>query len=70
MERPRPEESHVKSVSNWMDGTKPLVEAESTFLNDWDDLRSPRNPADHSGMDIFLGNLAVTLTKLGFKNVC
>ncbi|OTA84864.1 hypothetical protein M434DRAFT_36269 [Hypoxylon sp. CO27-5] len=69
IERQRPDELHIKSVSNWMDGTKPLVETESTFLDDWDDLRSPRNPADHSGMDVFLGNLAVALDKIGIKNL-
>ncbi|KAI0439847.1 hypothetical protein F4803DRAFT_22247 [Xylaria telfairii] len=69
IERPKPTESNVKSVSNWMDGTKPLVAAESGFLNDWDDLRSPRDPADHSGIDVFLGNLAATLTKRGFAKL-
>lgn len=69
IERPKPNESSVKSVSNWMDGTKPLVTAESEFLNDWDDLRSPRDPADHIGIDVFLRSLAATLAKRGFNNV-
>ncbi|KAI1415017.1 hypothetical protein F5Y13DRAFT_197018 [Hypoxylon sp. FL1857] len=69
IERPRPDESNVKSVGNWLDGTKPLVEVESTFLNDWNDLRSPRNPADHGGMDVFLGNMAIRFAKFGFRNL-
>ncbi|KAI0387560.1 hypothetical protein F5Y04DRAFT_286665 [Hypomontagnella monticulosa] len=68
IERPVPSEPHIKSVSNWIDGTKPLVETESMFLDDWDDLRSPRSPADHSGMDVFLGNLAAMLNRIGIKH--
>ncbi|KAI0096923.1 hypothetical protein GGR51DRAFT_542330 [Nemania sp. FL0031] len=69
IERPKPSESNVRSVRNWMDGTKPLVAVESGFLDDWDDLRSPRTPADHSGIDVFLGNLAAVLAKRGFTNL-
>ncbi|KAI0879576.1 hypothetical protein GGS24DRAFT_2992 [Hypoxylon argillaceum] len=68
IERPKPNRSNVRSVCNWLNGTKPLVAAESEFLNDWDDLRSPRSPADQSGIDVFLGNLAVALAKKGFTN--
>ncbi|KAI1495537.1 hypothetical protein F5X99DRAFT_123616 [Biscogniauxia marginata] len=69
IERQKPNLSRIESVGNWMNGTKPLVEDESTFLNDWDDLRSPRNPEDHSGTDIFLGNLTAALSKAGIRNL-
>ncbi|KAL2281755.1 hypothetical protein FJTKL_11430 [Diaporthe vaccinii] len=52
--RPKPSEAKVKSVRNWMKGIKPLVEAESTFLCEIDDLRCPENLLKPGGLDVFL----------------
>ncbi|KAF5978647.1 hypothetical protein FCOIX_5752 [Fusarium coicis] len=32
--RPEPDESQIKSVRNWVDGKRPVVYSETTFLND------------------------------------
>ncbi|KAM7216771.1 hypothetical protein V8F06_007881 [Rhypophila decipiens] len=69
IDRPRPSDNRVKNVDNWMDGTKPLVQAESTFLDDWDDLRAPNSHDDHGGLDIFLETWAYMLTKRGGKKL-
>ncbi|RBR15533.1 hypothetical protein FVER53590_25999 [Fusarium verticillioides] len=34
LERPEPDESQIKSVRNWVDGKRPVVYSETTFLND------------------------------------
>ncbi|EOA88824.1 uncharacterized protein SETTUDRAFT_106391, partial [Exserohilum turcica Et28A] len=49
---------NVQSVANWMQGNKPLIPEESTFLNSWDDLVSPSERADHGGLNVLLKQLS------------
>ncbi|RMJ16570.1 hypothetical protein CDV36_003723 [Fusarium kuroshium] len=58
LERPEPEEPEIKSVANWMDGKKPVAFAESTFLNDWSDLRRAKHSVEKGGLETFLGRYA------------
>ena len=61
VERPRPEQRDIESVIHWLDGNKPLVADESTFLNNWDDLVAPAVPTTRSGIETFVGSCAATL---------
>lgn len=69
-ERPKPRKQSIQSVSNWLNGNKPLSEPESTFLSDWDDLLAPKTPDDHGGLHEYLETLAVQLIKNGLCKVC
>lgn len=69
VERPRPREQSVKSLTRWMEGNKPLALEESTFLNDWNDLVGPNDSSDHGGVDESLMNFAGFLASLGVPNV-
>lgn len=60
LERPEPEPSQIKSVVNWMDGKKPIVRAESTFLNDWSDLKSVKQSTEKGGLEVLIANCAVS----------
>ncbi|OIW24413.1 hypothetical protein CONLIGDRAFT_565921, partial [Coniochaeta ligniaria NRRL 30616] len=60
LERPQPEETEIQSVINWMDGKKPLVREESTFLNDWSDLRRSRQSQEKGGLEVLLGRCATS----------
>lgn len=53
-----------------MRGNKPLVKAESTLFNDWDDLRCPKHPADYSGLEMLLKNWAAGFNGHGIFKVC
>lgn len=70
IERLPSKRTHVESVINWMKGNKPLVAEESGFLNTWDDLISPRERADHGGLDIFISRCVAKLAERGFRKVC
>jgi hypothetical protein len=69
MERQKPKRSNIQSVSHWLEGSKPLIELESTFLNDWDNLVSPRDLVDHGELDHFIGNCAAVFRKRPFAKV-
>ena len=69
IERLPSKRTHVESVINWMKGNKPLVAEESGFLNTWDDLISPRERADHGGLDIFISRCVAKLAERGFRKV-
>ncbi|MCJ1262903.1 hypothetical protein MMC22_002773 [Lobaria immixta] len=47
----RPTASSVQSVVNWMDGNKPLVRSESTYLDFREDLVSLATADDHTVFD-------------------
>jgi hypothetical protein len=66
---PKPTPIHIQSVSNWMDGNKPLTRTESTFLQDWEDLRCPKAVYDRAGWEDFIHFCAGGLGKLGFGKV-
>ncbi|KAF2001716.1 hypothetical protein P154DRAFT_619088 [Amniculicola lignicola CBS 123094] len=63
LERKRPRESQLQSISNWLEGNKPMVEAESSAYLDWEDLGSPHNPSDHGGLESVLERYSVRLQK-------
>lgn len=63
LERHRPQERNIQSVSNWFMGTKPLVANESTFLNNWDDLVSPMRGVTCTGIETFVGNCAALIRR-------
>ncbi|KAI1399457.1 hypothetical protein F4819DRAFT_415797 [Hypoxylon fuscum] len=65
LERPQPEETDIKSVIHWMDGKKPLTYAESTFLDDWSDLKRARNSVEKGGLEVFLGKYATLANMCG-----
>ncbi|CAM1511326.1 Fc.00g088390.m01.CDS01 [Cosmosporella sp. VM-42] len=69
LERPEPEEPQIKSVINWMDGKKPLTRAKSTFLNDWSDLKRPRQSGEKGGLEVFLGWCAASPMLCGICKV-
>lgn len=69
IERPKPEHVNTQSVCNWMNGNKPLIQPESTFLNDWDDLCAPSERIDQGGLDRVLENCAYSLRKRGCGKV-
>jgi hypothetical protein len=66
-ERPKPERASTQSVCNWMDGNKPLLPCESTFLSDWDDLCALKERVDQGGLDSLLGSCAFWFRKQGFS---
>lgn len=65
IERQASKTANVRSLSRWLDGNKPLALQESTFLDDWDDLISPRNIGDRGGFDFLIEKLATALDKIG-----
>ncbi|KAF2492985.1 hypothetical protein BU16DRAFT_620278 [Lophium mytilinum] len=65
IERPKPERMKTQSVCNWMNGNKPLIQPESTFLNDFDDLSTPNERTDQGGLDRVLEKYAYSLRKNG-----
>ena len=68
VERLPPEQRDIKSVTHWLDGNKPLVANESSFLNNWDDLIAPAGPATRSGIETFVESCAAMLhNREGFK---
>ncbi|KAK4184108.1 hypothetical protein QBC35DRAFT_517792 [Podospora australis] len=58
LERPEPEEPQIKSVVSWIDGKKPLTREESGFLDDWGDLRRPKQSTERGGLEVFLSMCA------------
>jgi hypothetical protein len=70
VERARPERTSTQSVCNWMDGNKPLISGESSFLSDWDDLCAPSQPSDQGGLDRLLEQCAFLLRRRGYSWVC
>ncbi|VTT62848.1 unnamed protein product [Fusarium fujikuroi] len=54
--RPEPEESQIKSVRNWVDGKRPVVYSETTFLNDWSDLKRARHTVEKGGLENLLAS--------------
>lgn len=67
LERRRPRKEHVESVSKWLRGNQPLVAAESTLFDDWEDLTAPDIPSDHGGLEQFLERCAVYLNRTRFR---
>ncbi|PSN60376.1 hypothetical protein BS50DRAFT_506667, partial [Corynespora cassiicola Philippines] len=65
LERRRPQESQLQSISNWLEGNKPIVPAESAAYTDWEDLVSPHNPSDYGGLERLLESCAIVLKKQG-----
>lgn len=55
-ERPEPEESQIQSVRNWVDGKRPVVYSETTFLNDWSDLKRARPTIEKGGLENMLAS--------------
>ena len=53
-----------------MDGNKPLISGESSFLSDWDDLCAPSQPSDQGGLDRLLEQCAFLLRRRGYSWVC
>ncbi|KIL86399.1 hypothetical protein FAVG1_10228 [Fusarium avenaceum] len=51
LEGPELEESQIENIRNWMDGRKPIVYAETSFLDDWGDLRRPNYSTDRGGLE-------------------
>jgi hypothetical protein len=54
LEGPEPEESQIENIRNWMDGKKPIAYAETSFLDDWGDLRRPKYSTDRGGLEDFI----------------
>ncbi|KAF5675602.1 hypothetical protein FDENT_9737 [Fusarium denticulatum] len=54
LERPEPDESQIKSVRNWVDGKRPVVYSETTFLNDRSDLKRARHTMEKGGLENLL----------------
>jgi len=69
IEREVPKQGNVRSISHWLNGNKPLAAKESTFLDDWDDLISPKPRADHGGLDSLLGNFTAALGRFGLAKL-
>jgi hypothetical protein len=69
MERPKTAKYRLENVSNWLNGTKPLAESESTFFDDWEDLVSPNNPVEKGSLHYFIENCIKELSKRGYKKV-
>lgn len=55
-EKPRPKDQDIRSVVKWMEGNKPVAPAESTFLNDWDDLVATSYPEEFGMVEQFVTN--------------
>ncbi|RGP60210.1 c2h2 type zinc finger domain-containing protein [Fusarium sporotrichioides] len=53
-ERPEPDESQIQSVRNWVDGKRPVVYSETTFLNDSSDLKRARHAIERGGLENLL----------------
>ncbi|KAF1998960.1 hypothetical protein P154DRAFT_546514 [Amniculicola lignicola CBS 123094] len=64
--RPKSKAANVQSLCNWMKANKPIDESESTFLQDWDDLRSPNERVDEGGLNRILEKCAVALKRRGY----
>lgn len=56
LERPEPDESQIKSVRNWVDGKRPVVYSETTFLNDRSDLKRARHTVEKGGLENLLAS--------------
>lgn len=69
VERSRPQEQDITSVTEWIDGNKPLVANESTFLNDWNDLVAPVRPATRSAVQKLVERFAAWLHAYGYSHV-
>lgn len=65
LERPGPKESDLESMTHWMLGNKPLVAEESTFMDDWEDLRRPKTHADHGYLEVLLESWAAAFNGRG-----
>lgn len=57
-ERPEPDESQIRSVRNWVDGKRPVVYSETTFLNDHSDLKRSRHTIESGGLERLLDSLS------------
>lgn len=67
IELPKPNGVKIKNMTNWMHGVKPLVDTESMFLTDWDDLRCPRNHGERNGLDTLLAEWVLTAARYGLR---
>ena len=66
IERPDPEQRNIRSVTRWLQGNKPVVATESTFLNDWNDLTAPVPAITRTVMETFVESCASILYDHGF----
>ncbi|PTD03316.1 hypothetical protein HYE67_011359 [Fusarium culmorum] len=57
-ERPEPNEAQIRSVRNWVDGKRPIVYSETTFLNDRSDLKRSRHTIESGGLESLLDSLS------------
>ncbi|KAF4962741.1 hypothetical protein FSARC_9189 [Fusarium sarcochroum] len=69
LERPEPEESQIKSVRNWVDGKRPVVYSETSFLNDWSDLKRARHTVEKGGLENLLASYATSPSLVGIYKV-
>lgn len=69
MERPPPTGRNITSVARWLDGNKPLIMPESSFMNNWDDLVAPSDALDHGGLDAAVANFGALLHRWGLPMV-
>jgi hypothetical protein len=68
-EAPRPQDGHVRSTANWMNGNQPLAAAESKIFDDHNDLVAPACEADESGLEDIVTWLATLLMSTRLANV-
>ena len=68
-ERVRPKQRNIESVAKWLEGNKPLTMAESSFLNDWDDLIAPSDQNDQGGLDVVVAEIGALLHRWGLPMV-
>lgn len=59
---------NVTNVRRWLAGNKPLIPAESHFINFRDDLVTPAFAAERSSVEVGLENLLACVKRLGFLN--
>lgn len=57
-ERPEPNEAQIRSVRNWVDGKRPIVYSETTFLNDRSDLKRSKHTVESGGLESLLDSLS------------
>lgn len=63
------EKSNIQSVTNWVDGNKPLAREESAFLHDWEDLVSPPSHSERAGLHRLISKLFPILVDWGLMKV-
>ncbi|KAL8676743.1 MAG: hypothetical protein Q9186_006762 [Xanthomendoza sp. 1 TL-2023] len=65
IERPRPSRRNIESVARWLEGNKPLIVSESSFLDDWNDLVAPTDHSDYGRLDAAIANFGNLLYRWG-----